>query len=127
EQVEIKRVSDEALNPKAVRKEVPSFKEFSQEFVDTYVKANNKPSEQRSKRGVFDLWLLPRFKDRRLDEIRVRDVERPKAEMLEQKKSPSRINNVLTCLGRMLRYAAEIELIESVPRIKLLRIPPQKF
>jgi integrase len=31
------------------------------------------------------------------------------------------------CLGKMLRYAHEVELIEVVPRVKLLKIPPQKF
>ena len=29
--------------------------------------------------------------------------------------------------GKMLRYAHEVELIEVVPRVKLLKIPPQKF
>jgi integrase len=35
--------------------------------------------------------------------------------------------NVLACLGKMLRYAHEIELIEVVPRVKLLKVPPQEF
>jgi hypothetical protein len=31
------------------------------------------------------------------------------------------------CLGKMLRYANEIEILEVVSRIKLLEIAPQKF
>jgi len=37
------------------------------------------------------------------------------------------VNNILACLGKMLRYAHEVELLEVVPRVKLLKIPPQKF
>jgi hypothetical protein len=34
---------------------------------------------------------------------------------------------VLACLGKMLRYAHEVELIDDVPRTKLLKLPPWKF
>jgi integrase len=49
------------------------------------------------------------------------------AELLARGKSRKWVNNILACLGKMLRYAHEIELIEVVPRIKLLKIAPQKF
>ncbi len=41
--------------------------------------------------------------------------------------SRKRVNNILACLGKMLRYAHEIELIEIVPRVKLLKVPQQRF
>jgi hypothetical protein len=34
---------------------------------------------------------------------------------------------VLAVLGRMLRWAQELELIDRVPRIKLLKVSPQGF
>ncbi|MEO7034323.1 MAG: hypothetical protein ABI548_10540 [Polyangiaceae bacterium] len=37
------------------------------------------------------------------------------------------MNNILACLGKMLHYAYEVELLEVVPRVKLLKIPQQKF
>ena len=37
------------------------------------------------------------------------------------------INNVLITLGRTLRYAVEVGVLEAAPRVKLLRVPPQKF
>jgi integrase len=49
------------------------------------------------------------------------------ADLLAKGKSRKRVNNVLACFGKMLRYANEIELIDVVPRIKLLKVPPQKF
>jgi integrase len=37
------------------------------------------------------------------------------------------VNNVLAVLGKVLRYAHEIEILESVPKLKPLKIAPQKF
>lgn len=39
-------------------------------------------------------------------------------------KSPKTTNNVLAVLGSMLRRAAEWGIIEHVPRVRLLRVPP---
>jgi integrase len=41
--------------------------------------------------------------------------------------SRKRVNSILACLGKMLRYAHEVELIEVVPRVEPLKIPQQKF
>src|SRR5262249_7650934 len=57
-------------------------------------------------------------------------VEMLKARLLTRKPKPlsaKSVNNVLTVLGRTLRYAQELELIESIPRIKFLRVPPQRY
>jgi integrase len=122
----IARVQNPPAKP-VEKKEVPKFGVFAKEFMSTYALANNKPSEQRAKQNILDVWLLPRFKSTPLNEIRMREIETLKANMLEKKKSPKRINNTITVLGKILRYAAELELIDSVPRIKLLRVPPQRF
>ena len=105
-------------------KEVPTLREFSEEFLETYVAANNKKSEQISKESVFRCRLNPELGRRRLDTISMRDVERLKATWLADGLSPKRINNMLSVLGKTLRYAAELEIIETVPRIKLLKVPP---
>ncbi len=41
--------------------------------------------------------------------------------------SPKTINNTLTCLHKLLDVAREWEIIENVPRIKWLKVPPQRF
>jgi very-short-patch-repair endonuclease len=61
------------------------------------------------------------------DEIKAHPIEKLKAELLAKGISRKRVNDVLACLGKMLRYAHEIELLDSVPRIRLLKIAPQKF
>jgi len=59
--------------------------------------------------------------------IRTHAIETLKASLLAKTLSRKRVNNVLACLGKMLRYANEIEILEVVPRIMLLEIAPQKF
>jgi len=111
--------------------EVPTFEEFSREFMSTYVASNNKPSERMAKEYAFRLHLLPFFGPMRLDEITMRDVERFKAQCLARTDprpiQPKTINNLLTVIGRMLRYACEVEIIGSVPRIKFMKVTTPKI
>jgi integrase len=109
------------------KKEVPTFAEFAKTFMATYARSNNKPSECEAKRSILNRHLLPAFGSRRLGEITGKDVEDLKARLLDTKRSAKRINNVLNVLSKILRYAVEIELLERVPRIKTLKVPPQKF
>jgi len=113
--------------PVRITKEVPTFAAYADDFMKTYVVANNKPSEQTAKASILKHHLLPAFGAMRLDEIRTHPIEVLKADILARGKSRKRVNNVLACLGKMLRYANEIDLIEVVPRIKLLKIAPQRF
>jgi len=110
-----------------VTKEVPKFSAYATEFMDTYVVANNKPSERTMKACILKHHLLPVFGDMPLDAIKMHPIEVLKASLLAKGLSRKRVNNILACLGKMLRYAHEVELIEVVPRVKLLKIPLQKF
>jgi integrase len=93
----------------------------------TYATANNKPSEREAKACILKHHLLPAFGEQSLDAIKTHAIETLKAKLLAKGLSPKRVNNILVCLGKMLRYANEIELLDVVPRIKLLKVPPQKF
>jgi len=117
----------ELLTPARTAKEVPKFSAFATEFMDTYVTANNKPSEQSMKASILKHHLLPVFGDLYLDAIKMHPIEVFKASLLAKELSRKRVNNILACLGKMLRYAHEVELIEVVPRVRLLKIPMQKF
>ena len=55
-----------ALQP---RKEVPTFRKFAEEFMASYAKANNKPSEQTAKASILGKHLLPAFGRVPLDRI----------------------------------------------------------
>ncbi|RYZ04383.1 MAG: hypothetical protein EOO73_24230 [Myxococcales bacterium] len=77
--------------------------------------------------GILKHHLLPVFGDMRLDAIKMQATEVLKADLLAKGLSRKRVNNILACLGKMLRYAYEIELLEVVPRVKLLKVPQQRF
>jgi integrase len=124
-----RRLKTEMLAPprSVLKKEVPSFAAFAAEFMKTYVAANNKASEREAKACILKHHLLPAFGEMRCDEIRMHAIETLKAEKLAAGLSKKRINNVLACLGKILRYAHEMEVISSVPKIKLLKLAPPEF
>jgi len=123
----------EPPQPAPRKEEVPTFKAFADEFMRTYVKSNNKQSEQHGKRVILDNHLLPAFGHSRIDKIRTRDIEALKSTLLDgktkrkKKRSRKTVNNVLAVLGKILRYAEEVEVIEKAPRIKLLKLHKESF
>lgn len=127
EQFERERRAEMLQPQQAAREEVPTLAAFSVEFVENYAMVHNKPSEVEAKRSVLRTWLLPAFGKRKLDEIKLRDVETLKAKMLKEGKSAKRVNNTLTVLSRMLKYAEELEVIESVPRVRFVPVPAADF
>ncbi|HVW25474.1 MAG TPA: hypothetical protein VHC69_08885 [Polyangiaceae bacterium] len=107
-----RQLRTELLSPtRVIPKEVPTFAAYADDLMKTYAIANNKPSEVEAKRSMLKHHLLPTFGATRLDEIRTHPIETLKAALLASGKSRKRVNNVLACLGKMLRYAHEIELI----------------
>lgn len=112
-------------DPKAA--DIPTFAAFAEEFLDTYVVNNNKPSERESKRSILRMHLVPVLGTMRLDLVREREIEHLKAKILRSGVTPKRLKNILAVLSKMLRYAHEIGLLESAPRIRMPKLPPTQF
>jgi integrase len=108
-------------------KVVPTVKQFSQEFISVYARANNKPSEVQTKTCIFRKHLVPEFGHLRLDEVDSRRIEHFKAKKLAEKLAPKSINNYLTVLSRMLGLAVEWGVIAHAPKIKWLKAPDPEF
>ena len=113
----------------ATTKELPTYEEwFDGRFWKEWVIGErNKPSEQISKRSSFENYLKPAFGQLRLDQIGVEQVQQLRASLVERGKlnkplSDKSINNIMAVLSKSLRYAAEVELIEKVPRIRLRKV-----
>jgi integrase len=115
------------LAPGAKRKEVPTFDTFADEFMRTYVKANNRPSSVKEKEVILKYHLRPAFGHLPIDAVTVREVEELKAKLLDAKKAPKTVNNVLAVLRKLLNYAGEVGSMEAAPRVKQVKVPPQKF
>lgn len=107
--------------------EIPTFAAFAAEFLSTYVKTNNKPSEVHTKEMILRVHLTPAFGRLRLDEVDARSIERYKAGKLTGGLTPKTVNNHLTVLRRLLVLASEWGLLPSVPRIKWLKAPEPAF
>lgn len=108
-------------------KEVITFKEFSKTWLKTYVKNNNRLSEQQHKEGCLRLYIVPFFGKYPLDKIGNLDVENFKAKMMTTKLAEASINHFLSTLSMCLKTAVEWDIIESIPRIKRLRVAPNKY
>lgn len=103
---------------------VKTFEEFAKEWFDTYVKTNNKPSEQESKEGILRVHLFPWFGKTLLFQIATQQVERFKSAKQSEGLSPKSINNYLTVLGTCLRHAKDWGNLDELPTIKRLKYEP---
>ena len=108
------------LDPTRAEKPL-TFGAFAERWMLEYVAVNNKPSEQKAKRGQLRCHILPRFGEFELNAITNGEVERFKAELLGKKLCAKSINNALTILRKCLVTASEWGLLEDVPRIRPLR------
>lgn len=120
----------EALGSGATQHRVlPTFREFAKDWMDNWVRSNNKPTSAQGKASILRRSLLPCFGDRRLDQITEREIERYKASRTVAGRHAHTINNELAVLAGCLRIAAEWSLLKSVPRVRWVRAPygPVRF
>lgn len=105
----------------------PQFNVFAQEWLDTYVKPNLKPSSARTWRGVVRRHLTPFLGTRALDAIGPDLLERYKAVKLGEGLKPQTVNKHLTALRHLFGCAQEWGRLAAIPRVKKLREPPLRF
>ena len=106
--------------------EVPTLAAFGERFMAEYVLANRlKPSTVYNKKKIINTYLLPSLGEHKLDAITEADVARLKARYAYQ--APASVNNMLTLLGTMLKTAIEWGVVETMPRIRKLKQPRQRF
>lgn len=106
---------------------VPLYADFAREWLETYVRTNNKPSEQRTKNYRMRRHLVPFFGKMTLAAIGDIDIERYKSVKTQSGLAPKSVNNHLAILSKSLNSARDWGLLERTPRIKFLRVPPQRF
>jgi integrase len=108
-------------------KRAPYVKDYCDEFLKTYARIHNKPSEQYNKKAMIRAYVGPLLGKRRLDEVGAREIETFKAKLLDSGLRPKTVNNVLAMLGKMLRYAVDVGDLGAAPRIRLLKVAQQPF
>jgi integrase len=103
------------------------FSQFAWYWFETYAKTNNKHSEILNKESILRFHLVPFFGKTKLDCISNQLVEKYKREKQKTKLCNKSINNHLTVLRKCLETALEWQILETTPRVKLLKTPPSKF
>lgn len=104
---------------------IPSFQEFSDKWMRTYVTTNNKPSEQGQKRCMLNKHLNPFFGKMSLNKITAMQIEEFKSKKQSSGLSNKSINNILGILGKCLKTAQDWEIIDKTPKIKPLKVAPK--
>jgi integrase len=122
-----RRLREELLLGTPARKEVPTLKDFSAEFLRNYAATSNRPGEQEEKKRNLSLHLLPALGKLRLDEIDRRVIDAFKAMQLAKGLHPNTVNHHLATLSRALNMAVEWGQLDHAPKVVLLRFPPTKF
>jgi integrase len=105
------------------RGEPTSDGEYTGRFWNEWVVArDNKPTERRSKRTVYELHLRREFGHLQLDRIGVAEIARFKAKLIASELSKKTINKILCVLSKPLKYAADCDLITRAPKIGLYKV-----
>ncbi len=119
------RLSDGTYG-KEKKRPVPSLAEFADEFMEVYVKVNNKHTTYDDKKSMLRHHLVPFFGRMKLDAIGPREIERYKAAKVTTH-SVKTLTNQLSVLRKLLNVAHEWGLIASVPKFKWMKLPPGTF
>ena len=88
---------------------------------------NNKKSEIIQKESVFRNHLNPFFGKKNLDDISNMDIEKYKSEKVGLGLNNKTVNNQLAMLSKFFKVAEEWGVLEKIPKIKKLKVQPQKF
>jgi integrase len=111
----------QALPPK-----VETLSEFLPQYW-AYAKLHHKASNLHDKENRLRRDVLPVLGDKPIDQIGVADKDKLASKLKERGLQASTINNSLGALGSILRYAEEIEVIDSAPASRFLKVPEAKF
>jgi integrase len=109
----------ELIDAGALQRKDLTFAEFVVKWFEDYVRPNNKYSEQLAKKYILSSSLLPFFGRKPVGQIRSHDIERYKAQQVQQGYANKTIMNRLTVLNKCLITAYEwLELEGAPPKIK---------
>ncbi len=103
-----------------------SYSEFVTDWLKIYVMANNRPAEQKTKRGTIRNHLIPKFGKLRLEEIGEREIEELKRDKIEEGLSPKTIKNILSVLRKSLDSAVQWGYLSRVPHFNWIRVPKKE-
>jgi integrase len=78
------------------------------------------------KKLIFRHHIAPALGRVPLDQV-AQEIEPFKALLRKKGLAAKTVNNYVTVLSKMLRYAEERKVIDEAPRVRLLKVPPSEF
>jgi integrase len=112
--------------PAELQKEVPTFAEFKETFLDFAKTEREKPSTIAAKESIVRCHLIPVLGDVRLDAITPKHVHAIKKSLDGRK--PKTVNNVLVALKAIIRVAINLGTLKESPcRVSLLEVPKREM
>lgn len=115
-------LNGEDIDGSSEKPKIPNFESYSAIWMKTYVRNNNKASEQYKKDRILKKHLLPYFGKLQVDKITHSKIEEYKASKID-KQAPKTTNNQLAVLSKCLRCAyEELEIENKFPKIVMNRI-----
>ncbi len=105
----------------------PRLRDFAIRWLTERVLVHNKPSDRVRKESILRVHLLPALGSKRLDAITTHDLESYTADKKQSGLAPSTINGHLTVLSTLMRCAVEWGLLDAVPKMHKLKVPPPEF
>jgi len=102
-----------------------TFEQFAWQWFDAYVRSNNKYSEQVGKKCILSTSLIPFFGSMASGKIGAHDIERYKAQRVQQGLTNKTIRNHLTVLNKCIGTAYEwLQLEGAPPKVKWPKCAP---
>jgi integrase len=102
-----------------------TFGQFAWQWFEQYVVANNKFSEQRAKKSILSLVLIPSFGKLPISKIDTYHIEQFKAQQRKNGVSQKTLKNRLTVLSKCLSCAHDwLKLNTAPPKVKWPKCPP---
>lgn len=118
-----------ALESMAPKPEVimPTFAEFSQRWLTTYVPSHSRPCERRQKEAALRNHLLKHFGKLPLDEVTTEKIDCFIGTLLKSGLKQKSVNNLLCVLSGCLRVAREWGVLREKPIIHFGRVREQPY
>lgn len=122
-----KLMRGESIEREQTKNKEQLYSEFTKSWFEGYVVINNKHSEILSKQYILQKHLVPYFGKTAVDKISNYQIEQFKVQKLKDGYTKKTINNQLAVLRRSLGSANEWLGLDPIPKVKLFKVPPQKF
>jgi integrase len=119
---EVARGNDPSEEKHKIKKAV-RFNELAREYLEIHAKTKKRKSSLRNDVSTINNILIPRFKDKPLNEIILRDIQLLHTEM---SKTPYRANRVLALISKMFSLAIQWGWADKNPARGIERYQEQK-